>query len=98
FPSLDPFLTPRPSRRHEEPKALVERMWDYARKAGRDPKSIGIDGRIFYAKQTPDDWNRAMQLWRTELGASHVSFNTMKAGLKGASEHIAAVRRIKESI
>ncbi|MFO1189576.1 MAG: LLM class F420-dependent oxidoreductase, partial [Alphaproteobacteria bacterium] len=30
FPSLDPLLTPRPSRRHEEPKALVERMWDYA--------------------------------------------------------------------
>lgn len=98
FPSLDPYLVPKQSRRHEDPRALVERMWDYARQAGRDPKAIGIEGRINYANSVPDDWNRTMDLWRTRLCATHVSFNTMRAGLKGASQHIAAIRRMKECI
>jgi probable F420-dependent oxidoreductase len=98
FPSLDPFLSASRPRRNEDPKALIERMWDYARKAGRDPKSIGIEGRIVYGRQTPDDWHRTMDLWRKDLGATHVSFNTMRSGLKNASDHIAAIKRMKESI
>jgi hypothetical protein len=98
FPSLDPLLSTSRPRRYEEPKALMERMWGYAQKAGRDPKSIGVEGRIVYAKSTPDDWHRTMELWRKDLGATHVSFNTMRAGLKGASEHIAAIKRVKDAI
>jgi len=98
FPSLDPLMSKSLPRTYEQPKAVVERLWDYARMAGRDPKSIGIQGRLVYGNSTPDDWHRMMQLWRTELGASHVSIMTMRAGLKGVDAHIAATKRIKESI
>ena len=37
-------------------RETLERMHGYAREAGRDPKDIGIEGRIEYANGTPDSW------------------------------------------
>lgn len=98
FPSLDSHLTPRESRRTEDPRSLIEQMWRYAEQAGRNPKSIGIDARIMCADSTPDEWHRLAELWRRDLGATHLSLNTMRAGYKGASEHIAAVQRMKDAV
>ena len=76
----------------------IVQMWDYAKEAGRDPKAIGVEGRIGLAAQgSPDDWNKEAGAW-AKIGASHLSVNTMGAGLKGPDQHIAAIRRFKEAV
>ena len=64
---------------------------------GKVSRAIGINGTLTCGTQTPDDWNRHLEAFRA-LGASHVSVNTMGAGLRGADAHIAALKRFKESI
>ena len=73
-------------------------MREYARQAGRDPRSIGIEGRISLADRgSPVDWNRLAEAW-AKAGATHLSVNTMRAGLKGPDQHIEALRRFKEAV
>lgn len=99
FPTLDPALsnTGAQPRRSEEPEALIGKMRGYAREAGRDPDAIGIEGRSSVKDQTPDDWITVYRRWES-LGATHLSVNTMRAGLKGAAAHIDAIRRYKEAV
>jgi probable F420-dependent oxidoreductase len=76
----------------------IEQMREYARQAGRDPKSIGIEGRIGLASGgSPQDWNKSAEAW-AEVGATHLSVNTMGAGLGGPDQHIDAIRRFKEAV
>jgi probable F420-dependent oxidoreductase len=78
-------------------RATIERMHGYARAAGRDPAAIGIEGRISLADSKPDDWSRLAEAWGT-LGATHLSVNTMRAGLKTPDAHIDAIRRFREGV
>ena len=73
------------------------KMREYARAAGRDPGDIGIEGRVSLASGSPDDWAKSAVAW-DELGASHLSVNTMRAGLSGPDQHIDAIRRFKEAV
>ncbi len=75
----------------------IAQMRESAREAGRDPKEIGIEGRIGVAQGDPDAWNRAAAAW-DEAGATHLSVNTMRAGLKGPDQHIQAIRQFKEAV
>ena len=88
FPQLPP---------DESLSSAIQTIQQAAREAGRDPSAIGIEGRIAYAGGTPDTWNAPVQAWRAR-GASHLSLNTMGAGLVGAAAHIDAIRRFKESV
>jgi probable F420-dependent oxidoreductase len=73
----------------------LNRMRQYAREAGRDPATIGIEGRISFAGGNPDTWAQAAEAWQ-KLGATHLSVNTMRAGLRSPDEHIKAIRQFKE--
>jgi probable F420-dependent oxidoreductase len=76
----------------------IAQMWEYAKQAGRDPKSIGIEGRINLSDEgSADDWNKEAEAW-AKAGATHLSVNTMGAGLKGPDEHITAIRKFKEAV
>ncbi|WP_062428843.1 LLM class F420-dependent oxidoreductase [Herbidospora daliensis] len=79
-----PQLEPGPGL--AEAKAAVERA---AAEAGRDPAALGMDGRL---RWTPDQDVLAEKArgWR-EHGATHVSVNTMNAGLRTVDEHLAAL-------
>lgn len=89
----NPFVR-APSRR---PPELVERLRAFAVEAGRDPATLGIEGRISVTQGTPDDWRRAAEEWRA-LGATHLSVATMRAGLATPDAHLDAVRRVKEAL
>jgi probable F420-dependent oxidoreductase len=79
-------------------KERIEQMREYARQAGRDPQTIGIEGRISLADRGgPQDWSESARAW-AEVGATHVSVNTMRAGLEGPDQHIDAIRRFKEAV
>jgi probable F420-dependent oxidoreductase len=84
----------RPDRAGEETMA---RLHQYARDAGRDPASIGIEGRISVAGRAPEDWAQEAEAWK-KLGATHLSVNTMGAGFRSPQEHINAVRQFKEAV
>ncbi len=82
-----PMMTPGPAL--VEARTIVETA---ARDAGRDPATIGMEGRV--------DWRGdgdavADQLTQWEKsGATHVSVNTMGAGLKTVDDHLTALARV----
>ncbi|MCH7625500.1 MAG: LLM class F420-dependent oxidoreductase [Chloroflexi bacterium] len=76
---------------------LLDKMRQHARDAGRDPASIGVESWISIGGKTPDDWVKDAVTWK-ELGATHLSVNTMNAGLKSPQDHIDAVQRFKEAV
>ncbi len=80
-----------------EGQEKIAQMREYAREAGRDPSAIGIEGRINFADGDLDSWNRQAAAW-DEAGATHLSVNTMRAGIKGPDAHIEAIRRFKEAV
>jgi len=61
-----------------------------AREAGRDPADIAFEGRVEWATGDLDKIAAHAQRWRV-AGASHLSVNTMAAGLDGVDAHIAAM-------
>jgi probable F420-dependent oxidoreductase len=76
---------------------LIEKMRSYAGEAGRDPATIGIEGRISIANRASEEWANEALMWKN-LGATHLSVNTMKADLPNPSAHIDAIRRFKEAL
>jgi probable F420-dependent oxidoreductase len=75
----------------EKCRVMIETVRKYVRDAARDPAAFGIEGRIAYGQGSAGAWLEELEAWR-KLGATHGSFNTMKAGLTGAA-HIDAIRR-----
>jgi probable F420-dependent oxidoreductase len=76
-------------------RALIDKIRGYAKEAGRNPDAVGIEGRVSYGQGSPDAWTKELQAWQ-QLGATHASFNTMKAGLNSPSAHIEALRRFSK--
>jgi probable F420-dependent oxidoreductase len=81
----------------EKCQAAIEKVHAYARQAGRDPARIGIEGRIGISTGSPDEWIEAMVAWK-KLGATHVSVNTMKAGLANPTAHIEAIGKFHRAV
>ena len=76
----------------------IAEMRALAQGYGRNPADIGIEGRVaLMDSSNPDDWNRLAAAW-DEAGATHLSINTMRAGLQGPDQHIDAIRRFKEAV
>jgi len=92
----DGYLPLRPLVEAATPEAAweqtIEMVRGWVREAGRDPSAFGIEGRLDASRGTPDDWRRAIALWR-RLGASHLSIGT--GGLGGADAQIARLRDVK---
>ena len=78
-------------------KRLQERVGRYMTDYGRDPASLGLDGRLKTAGRSPEDWVEEMQAWRN-LGTGYVSVENRRGGLTTANEHIEAMRRFKEAV
>ena len=78
-------------------KRLQEKVRQYLLGYGRDPDSLGLDGRLKTAGRTPEDWIDEVEAWRG-MGAGYVSVENRRSGLKTASEHIEAMRRFKEAV
>jgi probable F420-dependent oxidoreductase len=68
---------------------------DAAVAAGRDPSAIGMEGRVDW-RGDADQVAADLAAW-ADAGASHVSVNTMGAGLKSVDEHLAALSAVTES-
>ncbi len=71
----------------DEARSVVEQA---AVEAGRDPAELGMEGRVSWSERGPDEVTRRVGKWR-DAGATHVSVNTMGAGLASVDDHLAAL-------
>jgi probable F420-dependent oxidoreductase len=60
-----------------------------AMEAGRDPTQIAMEGRVSW-NGNADELADGFRVW-ADAGASHVSINTMGAGLTSVDDHLAAL-------
>jgi probable F420-dependent oxidoreductase len=66
-----------------------------ATQAGRDPAQIAMEGRVSW-NGNADDLADGFRVW-ADAGASHVSINTMNAGLASVDDHLAALTAAAET-
>ncbi len=76
---------------------MIQKIRQYGADAGRNVADIGIEGRIMYGHGAADGWVEEAVKWKN-LGATHISLNTMKSDMSNPSAHIAAIGRFKEAI
>ncbi|HLX88544.1 MAG TPA: LLM class F420-dependent oxidoreductase [Acidimicrobiales bacterium] len=77
-------------------KAL-ETIREGAAEAGRDLADFQFEGRLEYATRDHDKMAEHVRRWR-EAGASHLSLNTMHAGLTTVDAHIAALAEMAQVV
>ncbi|OMB91103.1 LLM class F420-dependent oxidoreductase [Mycobacterium colombiense] len=82
-----PMLEPGPGLDH-----ALEQVNRAAESAGRDPKSLGMEGRVSWIEDR-DKLAATIAAWKA-AGASHLSVNTMKAGFANVDEHLAALEQV----
>lgn len=89
-----------PSERHPQVPggyaAMVETLRGYLREAGRPPGAVALERRIAVSAG-PEKWVATAEEWR-RLGGTHFSLSTMNAGLRTPDEHIAAIRRFRDTL
>jgi probable F420-dependent oxidoreductase len=78
-------------------REAVKRLRDHVEEAGRDPASVGIEARLDVGRVPSEEWIAQTEAWRS-LGATHISVNTMNAGLGSPQEHVESIRRYKEAL
>jgi len=71
----------------------LEMIHEGAADAGRDLSGFQFEGRLEYSARDHDAIAEHARRWR-ESGASHLSLNTMHAGLLGTDAHIAALEEM----
>jgi probable F420-dependent oxidoreductase len=83
-----------PDDRLKEARAIVDQA---AVDAGRDPAQIGMEGRVSWTGAGAGKLVDQVGRWRA-VGASHLSVNTMGAGLGGVDGHLAALAQAAEAL
>jgi probable F420-dependent oxidoreductase len=83
-----------PDSRLDEARAVID---EAARAAGRDPAQIGMEGRVSWTEEGAGKLVDHVGRWRA-AGASHLSINTMRAGLGGVDGHLAALTAAAQAL
>jgi probable F420-dependent oxidoreductase len=86
-----PMMTPGPEL--DEAMATIAAS---AEAAGRDPQTIGMEGRITWGGDL-DQVKLEAEQWRA-LGATHVSINTMGSGLVGVDAHVEVLAQVATAL
>lgn len=86
-----PMVVPGPDL--DAARAVVDQA---AVDAGRDPKSLGMEAWVKW-QGNADDVATKVDKW-VKVGASHISINTMGAGLETVDDHLAALTAVAEAL
>ncbi len=76
-----------PGPRLDEARAIVNAA---AQEAGRDPAALGMEGRVSWTRDGLPALLDHVERWRA-ADATHLSVNTMNAGLGGVDGHLAVL-------
>jgi probable F420-dependent oxidoreductase len=77
----------------DEARAKLAMIREAAEKAGRDPRTIGIEPRLTLGAVPESEWRAYVDGWR-ELGATHLCVNTMNMGLSKPEDHARVLREV----
>lgn len=86
-----PMVVPGPDL--DAARAVVDQA---AVDAGRDPKDLGMEAWVKW-QGSADDVVTKVNKW-AKVGASHISINTMGAGLETVDDHLAALTAVAEAL
>jgi probable F420-dependent oxidoreductase len=84
-----PMVVPGPDL--DAARAVVDQA---AVDAGRDPRALGMEAWVKW-QGSADDVATKVDKW-VKVGASHISINTMGAGLETVDDHLAALTAVAE--
>ncbi len=76
----------------EQARPLVANLKGYLEQAGREKGSFGIEPRLNMNLIGPDGWMDFIHAW-DELGATHLTVNTMGCGYETTAAHIRALEQ-----
>jgi len=68
-----------------------------AAESGRDPSALGMEGRISVGTSGTEELVERAQQWQ-DVGASHISINTMGSALSGVDAHLDALAHAAEAL
>jgi probable F420-dependent oxidoreductase len=83
-----------PGPRLDEASAIVA---EAALEAGRDPATLGMEGRVSWTKDGVAKVVDHIGRWR-DAGATHVSINTMNAGLGQVERHLEVLANVAAAL
>lgn len=86
-----PMMGPGPGLEY-----AVEQVQRAAVAAGRNPASIGMEGRLNWTDDR-DKVAAGIAAWE-DAGATHLSVNTMNAGLATVNDHLAALQQVSADL
>lgn len=76
---------------------ILEKLHDYLRECGKDPKNFGLDARIVLAKFGERERFEEYQRWE-KLGATHFRCNTMGLGFTKPDQHLKALEEFLQLV
>ena len=79
-----------------EAEPLFEQFRKGAEDAGRNPNDLGIDATVLAGDRGPQAWAADADAWKS-MGATHLTFRTMAAGVGSVDAHIESIRKFKEA-
>lgn len=74
----------------------LDKLYTYAKEAGREGSDIGINGRVTADLASEDSWPDAVKSW-SGISADYLDINTMGQGLSGADAHIERLEKFKHA-
>jgi len=83
-----------PNERMREQVAAIRR---YTLEAGRSEDAVGIEARLTIARTPEPEWATYTRTWR-DLGATHLSINTMGAGLHSLRHHLETLHQVRSAL
>jgi hypothetical protein len=75
----------------------LEKLEEYLVEEGRTLDDIGIEPRIHYRHGDPETWPSLVEQWR-DVGATHLSLNTMGCGFDTPDAHLNALRNFAAAV
>jgi probable F420-dependent oxidoreductase len=84
------------ARSIEQARPLLNKVLQFLKEAGRDQSSFGIEVRLNMSLIHHDGWINFVRAWE-ELGATHLTVNTMGCGYETPSAHVDALKRFAET-
>ncbi len=80
-----------------EGERKIELVRNYTREAGRDPSQLGMEARLSLGTTPRSEWRSDIERWQ-QLGATHISINTMGFGISEPRGHIEMIKTLYEEL
>lgn len=81
----------------DQGRTIIDRIRHYAAEAGRNPDTLGLEGRVNLTVGGADEWISTVRAWQA-VGATHLSVSTGGKAFHTPQEHFDAIRRFKDEV